>query len=257
VVCELLGLPAADRDTIWPVAVELGRAFIPYRVPTAEVLATADAAVAHLRGYVAEQLDGRRRDPGDDLVSYLAAAVDGPDGFSRDELIDNVVFLLFAGFEPTMNMLSNGFAALLAHPGEYARLRADASLMDTATDEFLRYDAPTQYTMRLVREPIELGGRSVKPGRMVLLGLGSANRDERRFADPDRLDVGRHPNPHLSFGGGSHHCTGWAMAKVEGDELLRQVVRRCAAIEPAGPARRLDHPNFRAHVSLPVHVTPA
>lgn len=259
VVCDLLGIPPADRDRIWPTAVTLGRAFIPYRMPTPEVAAAADAAVAHLRGYMGDWFDARRRSgpDDDDLVAHLAATLDGPAGLTRDDLVDNLVFLLFAGFEPTMNMVANGFASLLAHPGEAGRLCADPALVPTAVEEFLRYDAPTQYTMRIVLEPVEVGGRTVRPGRLLLLVLGSANRDERRFADPDRLDVGRHPNPHLSFGGGGHHCAGWALARVEGEAVFRRVAARCAGLEPAGPAVRLGHPNFRAHESLPVRLVPA
>ncbi|MBB6347799.1 cytochrome P450 [Nonomuraea muscovyensis] len=256
IVCELLGLPPAERERIWPAAVDLGRAFIPYRLPTPEAAAAADRAVAHLRECVSGWFDERARDPRDDLISHLASGL-GRDGLDRADLVDNLVFLLFAGFEPTMNMVANGLSALLAHPGEQARLAADPSLTSTAVEEFLRYDAPTQYTMRIVREPIELGGRVLRPGRLLLLVLGSANRDERRFAEPDRLDVSRHPNPHVSFGGGAHHCTGWALARVEGEAVVARVLSRCAAIEPAGPAVRLDHPNFRAHESLPVRLRAA
>lgn len=253
IVCELLGLPTADRDRIWPTAMTLGRTFIPYRLPTPEQMAAADVAVAQLRGYLGDWFDRRVAAPGDDLLSAFANA---RNDLSRDDLVDNLVFLLFAGFEPTMNMVANGFAALLEHPGEWARLAADPALVPTAVDEFLRYDAPTQYTMRLVQEPIELAGRGIRPGRLLLLVLGSANRDPERFTDPDRLDVGRHPNAHLSFGGGSHHCTGWALARVEGEAVFGRLRERCATIEPAGPAVRLDHPNFRAHRALPVRLRP-
>jgi len=257
VVCDLLGLPPADRDLIWPTAVRLGRAFIPYRMPTAEQAAEADRAVAALRDYVGDWFSRRLRSPAGGLVGDLAAALDGPAGLTREDLVDNLVFLLFAGFEPTMNMVANGFAALLAHPAELDRLAADPSLVETAVEEFLRYDAPTQYTMRIVRETVEIGGRSIRPGRLLLLGLGSANRDPDRFPEPDRLDVGRHPNPHLSFGGGSHHCTGWAVARAEGETVFSRVLERARAIEPAGPAVRLDHPNFRAHEALPVRLRAA
>jgi cytochrome P450 len=253
-VCDLLGIPAADRDRIWPTAMELGRTFIPYRLPTPDTMARADEAVALLRGYLGEWFDARARTPRDDLLSTFAGALDGPAGLTRDDLVDNLVFLLFAGFEPTMNMVANGFAALLAHPGEWDRLASDAALVPGAVEEFLRYDAPTQYTMRLVQEPIELGGKGIRPGRLLLLVLGSANRDPEHFADPERLDIGRHPNPHLSFGGGGHHCTGAALARVEGEAIFGRLRERFAGLEPAGPAVRLDHPNFRAHRSLPVRL---
>lgn len=257
VVCDLLGLDPRDRHLIWPTAVELGRAFIPYRLPTPETAAAADRAVARLREYIGAWFDEHRARRTGGLVDDLAAALDGPDGLTRDDLVDNLVFLLFAGFEPTMNMVANGFAALLAHPDQQQRLIREPALVGTAVEEFLRYDAPTQYTMRIVLETVEIGGRSLRPGRLLLLGLGSANRDGQRFAEPDRLDVGRHPNPHLSFGGGTHHCTGWAVARAEGEAVFTQVLSHVRTIEPAGPAVRLEHPNFRAHRSLPVRLRPA
>jgi cytochrome P450 len=251
-VCDLVGIPRERQNEIWPQAMHLGRTFIPYAIPTREQVTVADALAADLRTLVLDLFELRRREPADDLLSRMAAGVG--DGLTRDDLVDNVVFLFFAGFETTMNVIGTAFATLLAHPDQLARLYADRSLVPTAVDELLRYDAPAQYTVRLTSEPIEIGDRTVRAGRMLLLMMGSANRDERQFPHPDVFDVGRRPNAHVSFGGGIHHCMGWALGRVEIEEVLRAVLDRCAELRPAGPTQRLAHPNFRAHTRVPVGV---
>jgi cytochrome P450 len=171
--------------------------------------------------------------------------------------IDNVLFLLHAGVETSMGLVSNGCAALLRHPHQLTRLRAEPGLVPVAVEEFLRYDPPIQSSTRVAKEPIELGGHKIRTGRAVRLLLGSANRDERVFADPERLDVTRHPNPHLGFGGGVHHCLGSALARQVGGAVFDRLVRRCAVIEPAGPPVRRLHASLRSFAHLPVAVRPA
>jgi cytochrome P450 len=261
VVCELTGIPADDRDEVRPKAFDLGRAFAAS--VSAEDRLAADRAVTWMRGYLGELLDKRRREPGSDLLSKLAQEGSelegqGSDGttLSRDDLVDNAVFLFFAGFETTTSMIATGCAALLAHPGELARLWAQPSLARTATEEFLRYDAPIQSRLRLVREPVTIGGRTIRPGRALLLLIGSANRDEREFARPDALDIGRTPNQHLSFGGGGHYCLGAYLARIEGEIVLSRLVRRFRDFRPAGPAVREPRSAFRTYASIPVQVTP-
>lgn len=253
-VCELVGVPPELRSEIWPAAMQLGRTFIPYTLPTAEQVVAADELAATLRALVMDLLGWRRGRPADDLLSRMASAV--VDGIvTMDDAVDNLVFLFFAGFETTMNVIGTAFALLPAHPDQLDRLYADRSLVPTAVDELLRYDSPAQYTARLTDTPVRVGGRTIRAGRMVLLMIGSANRDERQFPDADTFDVGRTPNVHLSFGGGIHHCLGWSLGRVEIEEVLRAVLDRCATVRPAGPAQRLAHPNFRAHTRVPVAVT--
>lgn len=243
VICELLGVPAADRHTIRVRAHALARAF-SFRVEEVD-RREADEAVTWLREYVGALLDDRH------LRSELGTTVDG---LARADLVDNVVFLFFAGYETTTSMLATGCAALLDHPGELARLRIDQSLVPSAVEEFLRYDSPIQSRLRLVRTPIAIDGRIVRPGRLLLLLIGSGNRDERRFPEPDRLDVGRRPNPHLSFGGGIHSCAGAALARLEGAVVFGRLLARFGCIEAAGePERDLESP-FRAYTRLPVAV---
>ncbi|MER7274932.1 cytochrome P450 [Dactylosporangium sp. NPDC000244] len=255
VVCELLGIPAADRDLVRPKAVDLCLGFAS--VVPAHQRATVDAAVVWLRDYVGSLLDERRRVPREDLLSTLLAAEADGETLTREEIVDNAVFLFFAGFETTVNLIATGCAALLSHPDQWARLRGDRTLVGTAVEEFLRYDAPIQLTARLVREPVDVGGRTIRAGRVLVLLLGSANRDEHRFADPDRLDVGRSPNPHVSFGGGPHHCLGAVLARAEGRVVFEHLLARFAAIEPAGPAVRRRDATFRGLAGVPVAVRAA
>lgn len=245
VICALLGIPDVEVETVAPHAADLGRAF-GVRVSD-EDRAAADRAVEWLRAYVGALLDARRRAPGDDLLSQLAAAGD----LTHEEIVDNAVFLFFAGFETTAGLLGNGIAALLAHPAELARLRADRSLLPSAVDELLRFDAPIQGVARMVREPIEIEGRTIRAGRVLVLLLGSANRDERQFSDPDRLDLTRSPNAHVSFGGGPHGCLGAYLARLETSIALEVLLDTFGSIEPAGPPERERATRFHVWRSIP------
>jgi cytochrome P450 len=252
VVCELIGIPAVDRAAVRPRAVDLAKAFALFVPP--DERGSAHAAVAWLREYIGDLIEECRRTPGDDLLSNVLAAQRSDPQLSLDDVIDNVVFLFFAGFETTSNLIATSYAALLEHPAQLARLRADRSLVPSAVEEFLRYDAPIQATARLVREPLTIGDRVIKPGRVVVLLLGSANHDERKFHDPDGLDVGRSPNPHVSFGGGPHHCLGAALARVEGAATVSWLLDRASTFEPAGEIVRRPSATFRSYSRLPVSV---
>jgi cytochrome P450 len=248
---ELLGVPETDRAEVARHAAELGRVII--LIPFAGAAHDSGEREARwLRDYVSDLLRRRRTRPGGDLLSRLAAVRTGDTRLSDDEIVDNAVFLFFAGFETSVHLLAGGVAALLAFPGEFARLRADPGLAALAVEEFLRYDAPLQWVSRTTKDVVDVGPTRLKPGRFVLILLGSANRDERTFAAPDRLDIARHPNPHLSLGGGAHHCLGAVLARAQGTAVFGQLARRCAAIESAGGPRRRPHPNVRGYLELPV-----
>ncbi|MEU6217674.1 cytochrome P450 [Streptomyces sp. NPDC047022] len=253
VVCELVGIPPVDRDLVRPYAIDLAKAFALY-VPE-EDRAAAHGAVAWLREYIGELLRGRRASLGEDLLSRMIVAEDAeqPGGrLTAEEIVDNTVFLFFAGFETTTNLIATSVAALVDHPDQAARLRRDPELLPGAVEEFLRFDAPIQATARLVREPVEVGGRTVRAGRVLVLLLGSANHDERRFAAPERLDVGRAPNPQLSFGGGAHHCLGAHLARIEGRAAIGWLLRHAPALKAAGEVVRRPSVTFRSYRSVPV-----
>ena len=254
VVCELIGIPSDDRQDVRARAFDLGKAFAS-RVPEPDRVA-ADAAVVWMRDYI-RALIHDRPGRGDDLLSRMLDPGDGADQLSEEEVVDNVVFLFFAGFETTTSMIATGCAALLDHPDELARLREDRSLVPSAVEEFLRWDAPIQSRLRLVLDPIEVHGRTIRPGRALLLLLGSANHDERVFPDAGRLDIGRSPNPHVSFGGGFHHCLGAALARAEGVVVFERLLARFGRLEPAGQATREMESPFRTFSRIPIAVRAA
>jgi cytochrome P450 len=249
VAAELLGVPVRDRDKVRPHAMALGRAF-GAGLPTTKDRGAAVRAVEWLRRYVGDLL--REAPAGGALAQILA----GASALPRAELIDNIIFLFFAGFDTTTNLISTGCAALLEHPDALDRLRSRPALVPSAVEELLRYDAPIQATTRVTREPVTVGGRQIRKDRLVVLLLGSANRDERQFPDPDRLDLARSPNPHLGFSSGTHHCLGAMLARMEGAAVLHHVARNLADFAAAGPAVRRAHMSFRGYERLPVRVTP-
>jgi cytochrome P450 len=251
VLCDLLDIPPEDREDLASQALNLNRIFAPMIAEEDRVV--ADAAVQWLRRYMLNLLVARRPAPGGDLLSRLLDA-EGANALTEEELVDNAVFLFFAGFETSMNLLASGCALLAQHRQAFERLRAEPALLPGAIDEFARYDAPTQLTARLALEALEIDGQSVSKGRVVLLMLASANRDERQFSCPDQLDIGRSPNPHVSFGSGIHYCLGAGLARMEGVAFLERLIERCAVIECSGEPRRTRGATIRPYTSLPVAV---
>jgi cytochrome P450 len=157
----------------------------------------------------------RRARPQDDLISALAQVVDEGERLTEDELIGTCVLLLNAGHEATVNVTGNGWLALFRNPGQLELLRADLGLLPTAVEELMRYDTPLQLFERWVLADITVSGVGIPRGSEVALLFGAANHDPARFADPDRLDVTRAENPHISFGAGIHFCLGAPLARVE------------------------------------------
>ena len=252
VVCELMGIPPDACDEVQPRAADLGGAFATAVSP--EARAAADDAVGWLRSFLTEILALRRRKPGDDLLSRLMSIDEDGGRLTEEEVVDNAVFAFFAGFETTVNLLATGLLELARAPQHQAVLRANPGLLPVAIDEFLRFDPPIQGVARLVREPVELHGRTLRRGRVLVLLIGSANRDERVFHDPDQLDLQRTPNPHVSFGGGPHLCMGAALARREAEAVFRIILERTHQWYPAGPATRRNG-WIRAHASIPLQVS--
>jgi cytochrome P450 len=202
-------------------------------------------AFQELTAYFARVVAERRAQPRDDLLSALARAEEAGDRLSADELYTNAALLLVAGNETTTNLIGNGLLALLRHPDQLARLKADPALVPTAVEELLRYDSPVQFTARLLKEEITVGGKALPSGQMVLLLLGAANRDPDQFANPDQLDVGRAENKHLSFGLGSHFCLGAQLARLEARVAFQTLLRRMPGLRLEGP-----EPQYRPHFNL-------
>lgn len=248
VMCDLLGVPSADRMLVRPRAMALAKAF--HTSVSQEDRLAADDAVSWLRKYLGDLIDECARHPRGDLLSRLAKSLQGPQPLPREEVVDNAAFLLFAGFETTMNSLSVGCEALSRHPAEYIRVRADAALASSAVEEILRYDAPIQGVARIVREPLDVNGHTLQKGRVIVLLVGSANRDETQFVEPHRFDVGRAPNRHLTFGGGVHQCFGAALARAELSALVMWLSRHVARLELADSPQRSPDAAMRSFIRV-------
>jgi cytochrome P450 len=187
--------------------------------------------------YLRDLLADRRRHPGDDLISALAAVVDDGDTLTETELIATCVLLLNAGHEASVNGAGNGWWTLLRHADSLARLREEPELMDTAIEELLRFDTPSTLFERWVLEPVAIAGVDLPRGAEVALLFGSANRDAAAFERPDDLDLGRDPNPYLSFGAGIHYCLGAPLAKLELGVAFTTLLRRVPRLELVEPPR--------------------
>lgn len=223
VIAELLGIPEADRHRLRPWSADIcGMYELKPDEPTAR---RAVAAAVEFREYLRGLVRERRKRPTEDLIGQLAGVVD-EDRLTEDELIGTSVLLLNAGHEASVNATGNGWWALFRHPAELERLRADPSLVPTAVDELLRFDTPLQMFERWVLDDVEIDGVTVPRGEELALLFGSANRDADAFADPDRLDLGRDPNPHISFGAGIHYCLGAPLARMELAVSTSTILRR-------------------------------
>ncbi|MFI2437086.1 cytochrome P450 [Streptomyces sp. NPDC018693] len=249
VIADLLGIPEADRAQVVPNSRALAALMEP--VTDAQVFADAAAAQKELCAYFAELLALRRAHPQDDLLSRLGAAPEGT-GLDDDEIVSTALLLLGAGIKTTTHLLGNGLRALLDHPEELRRLREEPQMVPSAVQELLRYDTPAQLDARVALEPVTFAGIELKPGQTVMTVIGAANRDPARFADPDRLDVARTENGHLSYAAGVHFCLGAQLANLEAEVLLARLPVHCPDPAPAGPAVRRPGLGLRGYERLPV-----
>ncbi|WP_345392368.1 cytochrome P450 [Nonomuraea salmonea] len=225
VIAEMLGIPDGDRHLLRPWSADICGMY--ELNPTLEAQHTAVRAATEFSDYLKALAADRRANPGDDLVSALTQIGE----LTEDELVGTCVLLLNAGHEATVNVTGNGWWSLFRNPAELARLRADRSLLPTAVEELMRWDTPLQMFERWVLEDIEVHGVRIPRGSEVALLFGSANRDPEVFADPDRLDVGRADNPHISFGAGIHFCLGAPLARIELAESFGALLDRTSKLE--------------------------
>ncbi|MFF4160091.1 cytochrome P450 [Streptomyces sp. NPDC001678] len=234
VIAETLGIPAADRGLLRPWSADICGMY--ELNPGEETARRAVRASAEFSAYLRSLIAARRADPGDDLISALIVAHDEGDRLTEQEMVSTCVLLLNAGHEATVNTTGNGWWTLFRHPEQLAALHADHGLLPGAIEELMRYDTPLQLFERWVLDDIEIGGTLVPRGSEVALLLGSANRDPARFPAPDRLDLTRADNPHLSFGAGIHYCLGAPLARLElaasFGELLRRAPKLRLVAEP-------------------------
>ena len=253
VIAELLGVPPEDRETFrdWSAALAASLDPLVSQELAQRAAEARDALHGYLRGIIAE----RRRAPRADLISALVAVEERGEILSEPELVVMCTLLLIAGHETTVNLIGNGMLALIQHPEQYAQLREAPALIGTAVEELLRFDSPVQLTGRIASEPLEIGGQLIEAGQWVLPLLGAANRDPQQFAQPERLDLTRNPNPHLGFGRGIHFCLGAPLARLEGPVAIAALVQRFGTLELAAPPVRRDQITLRGLKSLPVSMS--
>ena len=261
-IAEMIGVPVEDRARFkhWSdeLVASLGAGlFSPI---TAEQLAGQTRRIYELRDYFRPLAEARRTDPRDDLLSGLVAAEVEGSKLTFDEMMQTLVLLLVAGNETTTTLISNAVLALLAHPDELRRLRADPGLVENTVEEVMRFTSPVQLDPRRPTRDVDLGGIRVGPERFVLCWLGSANRDETVFATPDRFDVGRgDAGEHVGFGFGPHFCLGSHLARLETRIALRVLLEKTRDFERTTTDDLPLHRSlvFNGVTSLPLALRPA
>jgi cytochrome P450 len=252
VICELLGVPADDRDDF---------AAWSNTMVDESTRDESMAASAKLFEYLSKLIEQKRRQPDDALISGLIEVAEDGDRLSQPELVGMAMMLLIAGHETTVNLIGNGLLALLTHPEQLALLRERPELLPSAIEEFLRWDAPVHSTpSRFAAEDVEYSGVTIPAGSIVQLSLAAANRDEGRFADSEELHVDRDVSGHVAFGHGLHHCLGAQLARIEGQEAIGMLLARRPELALAIDPQELLHRRstlIRGLTTLPVELGPS
>lgn len=249
VIGDILGVPDADRSRVLEfgergaASLDIGLTWPQYR--------TVYRSVVGFNDWLSGHLEALRRNPGDDLMSQLIAASDEAARLNQQELMATAGLVLAAGFETTVNLLSNGIRMLLDHPQHLETLAQRPELWPTAVEEILRLDPPVQLTARRATKHTEIAGCRIPRGRVVLIYIAGANRDPNVFDDPDRFDLEReNAGRHLSFSGGRHFCLGSALARAEGEVGLRAFFERFPGARLAGEGSRRETRVLRGWASL-------
>ncbi|MFD7155889.1 cytochrome P450 [Kribbella sp. NPDC059898] len=239
VICELIGIPAVRRDDFrrW------SSVFVNAAVHTPEEYVEA---ITLMREFVHDLIAQKRQAPTGDLLSGLIAVQEDGDRLSQDELTSMVFLLLAAGHETTVSLISNGVHALLRHPDQLELLKSEPERLPAAVEELLRYDGPLQAAIPYVaRAPIDVSGRRIEAGEVIVFALLPANRDVRKVERADELDITRSDSAHLAFGHGIHHCLGAPLARLEGRIALGMLFERFPRLRLAVPAQDPPrHPSF-------------
>jgi cytochrome P450 len=256
VIGNLLDVPHNERGPLrgWSLAI-LG-ALEPVLTP--ERRERGERAVREFLAYLETLIARRRHRPGDPARDVLTRLIQGEaesgERLTEHELLHNCIFILNAGHETTTNLIGNALHLLCEWPGERARLLVDPALTRSAVEEFLRFQSSNQLGNRRAVRPARVGGVDLPEGALVTLCIGAANRDPAVFAEPDRLDVARKPNPHLGFGGGAHICAGLLVARLEARVALAMFLARFPRYALDGPPVRGGRARFRGFLSLPARL---
>jgi cytochrome P450 len=240
VICTIIGAPHED----WPLLFDLtnqglGADDPEYQSEGRDRRETAEHSRKEMFKYFARIVEERRKERQDDLVTLLTEAELDGEALTEKEILYFCQLLVLAGNETTRNAISGGLLALLEHPEEMARLRANPVLLPIAIEEMLRWTSPVAHMVRTATRDVEIRGQQIKAGERVLMWYPSANRDEEVFAEPYRFDIGRTPNDHLAFGFGEHFCLGTGLARLEIRVMFEELLARWTDIELAGEVQRL------------------
>ncbi len=236
VIAEILGIDPARRADFKRWSEEILAAIAGS--PSPELRARLERSFLERAAYLEEVIEERRHDPRDDVISALVRAEEGEEVMTEDEVGNFLVLLLVAGSETTSNLIGNAVLALLEHPHVLETVRANPRLLPALVEETLRYDSPVQLTLRRATCDVELAGGKLCEGETVALLLGSANRDERQFSEPDYFDLGRSV-AHLAFGHGTHFCLGAHLARLEAQLALDALIARFGHIDLADAVERI------------------
>ena len=238
VIAVLLGFPDGDEHLLRPWSQSIVKMYEvnPSQAHKDEAKKAAKEFADYVHGLMLERL----KNPTSDLISELAQVSESGEKLSTQELIATCILLLNAGHEASVNGFGNGIVAAFSHPDQWKLLQTQpAEIADTAVEEFLRYDAPLHFFDRTATADTEIGGVAIKEGQKIVSLLGSANRDEDVFADSDRMDLSRDPNPHIGFGAGIHFCLGAPLARLEMSISLPELFKRFPTLElTTTPVRR-------------------
>jgi hypothetical protein len=252
IISELLGVPQVLHEDFvnWSRSIALFRGS-PDR--TVEQARAAQDALFELTDFFRKTVAERRCNKGKDLISLLIDIEEEGEVLTEEELYAQCIALLFAGHETTRNLIGNGMYTLLQHPQETAELRENPEMIRSSVEELLRYESPVQFTARVLKEDMEVCGQHIRKGWSILCMLGAANRDPKRFKEPNQLDLKRLNNQHLAFSAGPHACIGAQLARLEGQIAIQSLVQRFPQMKLAGLRPEWASTfGFRGLKSLPV-----
>ncbi|MED1016570.1 cytochrome P450 [Bacillus atrophaeus] len=250
IIAKMLGVPAGESYQFREWAASLIQT-IDFTRSRKELTKGNDKAIK-LIAYFKDLIQQKKHNPQNDLISMLMKEQQD-DRLSDEELLATCILLVIAGHETTVNLISNSILSLLNHPEKLMELKEKPSLIESAVEEFLRYESPTQMTARVASEDIEMNGMMIKKEEHVYILLGAANRDPKKFAHPHVLDITRNPNPHLAFGQGIHFCLGSSLARLEAQIAICTLLQRIPNLQLSTPNvqyRKLI--GFRSLTELPV-----
>ncbi len=250
-VCKIMGIPECDREKFNGWTAARTNAFFAKFLPPDIQQRTREAGHA-MADYFEALLNERRQNLGDDLISAMIRANDSADRLSDDLLVIQAIGIIIAGYETTIGLIGNGMRALIEHPAQLQKLRERPELIDNAVNECLRYDTPILFNWRVLKEPFEVGGKTLPADAVIWLMLAAANRDPARFENPDVFDVERKNVAHMAFGGGIHHCLGNSLARMEVRHALLEFAQRTEGLRIELGTLEWSQSFFRVMASLPI-----